>query len=331
MLLPHDYVNFWLTGRLCMEVCRGGLGARWMGLGWGAVWGLVGAGWMGLGWGAVWATRCMACMLLARPLSAVSVPPNCSSCNCMAPKQASDASGTGLFDAAARGWDAGEAGKLHLHACMPARTCLPKPGPCWPSWVESLIADGLYFPAPHIDQPLTLPLHTWLPALLAMSLQSAFGSWMSAWPPACRRSSGPARQVLGKPSPIAHCRTAWFMCSAGLGGRHGNGAQQHPWLVCSLFCTSARCTTVMPDCCAGGGHAAAGGGGRVGPASRGCRGAWRWRQRHGGSWLWSSAGGHVGALAGHVRWAPLLQQWNGRPPRCWSVSRGVACLGSLMG
>lgn len=58
VLLPHDYVNFWLTGRLCMEVSGGGWGAGWMGLGWGAVWGLV---------SAVWATRCMACMLLAPP------------------------------------------------------------------------------------------------------------------------------------------------------------------------------------------------------------------------------------------------------------------------
>lgn len=36
-LLPHDYVNFWLTGRLCMEVrMRGGegWGGDWRGVGW---------------------------------------------------------------------------------------------------------------------------------------------------------------------------------------------------------------------------------------------------------------------------------------------------------
>lgn len=130
----------------------------------------------------------------------------------MAPKQASDASGTGLFDAAARGWDAGEAGKLHLRACTPAHTCLPKLGPCLPSWVEPLIADGLYLPATHIDQPHA-PLNTWLPACHASAerIRQLDERLASCLPPLIGAREASIRQTQPNRS-LPHCMASVQRC-----------------------------------------------------------------------------------------------------------------------
>lgn len=107
MLLPHDYVNFWLTGRLCMEVCGGWLG------------------WAGVARTAGAHTSRVACLSLSFAAQ-LSLSP-CRGPRCRPPvahpcppaslsrlEQASDASGTGLFDMAGRSWDAGD-GRLVGH------------------------------------------------------------------------------------------------------------------------------------------------------------------------------------------------------------------------
>jgi len=131
-LLPHDYINFWLTGRLCMEVrMRGGEG--WGGVGWRGGGRLL-AGCRGAP--CLLAGLCLAAVLSFDPAS-FSASFFAVSLNLTLPAQASDASGTGLLDATSRSWDMGEHKKhewMHarLFACTPcsALPVLPAVAPC---------------------------------------------------------------------------------------------------------------------------------------------------------------------------------------------------------